>query len=283
MIGYALIGAVLTILGFWVCGAAWGWVAFSAFAVTLIAGLPARYGQRGLTNAVFLDSWYLITLALAAGYATAGTPTPAWAQSLAWLCGAAAWVIYITIGWLARGRPELAQRVPELPGDATPIPLSRGLVAYAGVRALAVAVSEGIAFGFKLPDAQWMSVSTLAAMKTDLAQTAIRGTQRFIGTAAGSVLALLLLLLISDPVVLALVIAILLALAVGTFTVNYGLFAGFTAAAVLTALGIPDPANHAAELDRALFTLIGVLVGMLVTLAANALTRPARRPKDPTS
>jgi hypothetical protein len=277
MIGYALIGAALTVLGFWVSGMAWGWVALSAFVVTLIAGLPARYGIRGLTNAVFLASWFLIALGLAAGYTAAGTPTPAWAQALAWLAGAAAWTVYITIGWLARGRPELAQRVPELPGDSTPIPLSRGMVVYAGIRALAVAASVAIASGLSLPDAQWMSIATLAAMKTDLAQTAARGTQRFIGATAGAVLALLLLLLIGDPVVLGLVIAILLALAVGTFTVNYALYAGFTAAAVLTALGIPDPANHTAELDRALFTLIGVVVGVLITLIANALTRPRRR------
>jgi hypothetical protein len=44
---FGLIGAAVTALGFGLGGAAWGWLAVAAFAVTLLAGLAAALGRTG--------------------------------------------------------------------------------------------------------------------------------------------------------------------------------------------------------------------------------------------
>jgi len=46
MAEFAVIGALLTALGFGVGGEAWGWPVLAAFVITLLAGLAVKFGVR---------------------------------------------------------------------------------------------------------------------------------------------------------------------------------------------------------------------------------------------
>ena len=82
------------------------------------------------------------------GYHLSHSHTNAWAQGLVWLIGSVLTVAYTAIVWLARGRTGHAQPAADImPGDTTPIPLTRPVILFALIRAIAVS----IAFGFHLP------------------------------------------------------------------------------------------------------------------------------------
>lgn len=107
-----LIGGVLTLLGFALGTGPWGWVVLAAFLVTLATGLVAWRGTHALVHAYMLGSWFIICLCLADGYQRAHVSSPAWAQTVAWLAGAAAWIVYLSVVWhsawssgLLSGRP----------------------------------------------------------------------------------------------------------------------------------------------------------------------------------
>jgi hypothetical protein len=71
---------------------------------------------------------------------------------LAWVAGCALWVAIIFIGWLARGRGSRPQPIPEIPGDISPRPLSRPIIAFSVIRALTVSIAVAIAFGLQSPE-----------------------------------------------------------------------------------------------------------------------------------
>ncbi|WP_043173860.1 FUSC family protein [Streptomyces sp. NRRL B-24484] len=64
---FAAIGAGLTAPAFGPGGAAWGWLAPAAFAVTLVAGLMAAFGARRFVNATLLSIWFIGALSLVVG------------------------------------------------------------------------------------------------------------------------------------------------------------------------------------------------------------------------
>jgi hypothetical protein len=62
---FALFGAGVTALGFGIGGEAWGWLVPAAFAVTLAAGLAIAFGVRRFVNALLLNVWFIVAVALA--------------------------------------------------------------------------------------------------------------------------------------------------------------------------------------------------------------------------
>ncbi len=146
----AVAGALLTVLGFAIGDGAWGVGVLAAFVITLAAALMVKYGLHGFTAAYLLNSWFLVAIALPPGYHLGHGHTNAWAQGLAWLIGSALTIAYTAIMWLARGRKAEAQPATDIiPGSAKPVPLTRPVILFALIRAIAVA----IAFGFHLPNA----------------------------------------------------------------------------------------------------------------------------------
>src|SRR5262249_26995095 len=75
MAGFAVLGAVLTVLGFGIGDGTWGWVVLAAFVVTLAAGLAVKYGMHRSFGAVLLNVWFLIAIAVPPGYALDHVPT----------------------------------------------------------------------------------------------------------------------------------------------------------------------------------------------------------------
>lgn len=252
----------------------------AASVITLLASLAATYGAHRFTAALLLNIWFLIALSLPAAYTADHVHSSAWAQAVAWLIGSALMIGYIGVVWLATGRSGRQQAGAELlPGDTTPVPLTRPMIMYAVIRAVAVAVTVAIPFGLKVPNADWMPIAALVAMKPSLQQSTLVGVQRLAGAAIGAVVAAVFLLSVDNKIVLGAVIVVLGGLAGAIRAVNYAWYCAAVAATVLVAEDIGHPANLSEEARRVGFTFIGVGIAILVTYLASLLAK--RTPATP--
>jgi hypothetical protein len=282
MAGMAVAGALLTGLGFAVGARGWGLVVLAAFVVTLAAGLMVKFGGHRFFAAVLLNVWFIVALGLPTLFHLNRVTVHAWSQALAWLITSAFWIV-ITCGlWLIRGRGPQPTHFPEIPGDTTIRALTRPIILYAVIRAVAVSAAVAIAFGLHLHYAFWMPLSTVVAMKPSLQQGTLAVEQRLVGTILGAVVAALLLLTVHDKHALEVVIVVLGGLAGSIFTVNFALFTAALTALILTALDLPDPTNFATEGKRVLFTFVGVGIAAIVMLLGDRLQK-RQTPAAPTA
>ncbi len=279
MAAMAVAGALLTALAFGIGAGPWGWVVLAAFAVTLLSGLAVKYGAHRFIAAYLLNVWFIVALSLPTllsfhlpGPDSSGLVRP-WQQALAWLVGSALWVAVTFIGWLALGRKAVPQPVAEIPGDISPRPLTRPLVLFAVLRGIAVAIAVAISFGLKLPDADWMPIAAIIAMKPSLQQSVLIAEQRVAGTIVGAGVAVLVLLPVANLTALEVIVVVLLALAASIRTMNYAFYTAALAAAVLIIADVPDPSNLSHEGRRILFTLAGVGIAIIVLVLAGLLQK----------
>ena len=270
----AVAGALLTVLGFAIGDGAWGIVVLAAFVITWAAGLMVKYGLHGFTGAYLLNSWFLVAIALPVSYHLSHGHTNAWAQGLAWLIGSALTIAFTAIVWLARGRNTQAQPVADIiPGDTTPVPLTRPVILFVLIRAIAVSIAVAIAFGLHLPNADWMPVACIIAMKSSLQQSTQVAMERMAGAIIGATVAAVFLLTVDNKIALEVVLVILGTLAGSIRAVNYALYCAALAGAVLIADDLPHPTNLADEARRVLFTFAGVGIAVIVMLLAGLLTK----------
>jgi len=273
MAGFGIAGALLTVLAFAIGEGPWGFVVLVAGVITALSGLTVKFGKHRFVAGVLLNAWFLIALALPGSYSAAHISTPAWAQAVAWLIGSALMIGYTFIVWLAGGRTAQPEAVPEFPGDTSPIPLTAPIVLFAVIRAVAVSIAVAIAFGLHLPNADWMPIATLVAMKPSLKQSGLVAVQRLTGVSLGAVVAMLFLATVHDKFILEVIIAILCVAAASIRMLSYTLYVAAVTGAVLMAMDLPHPSNLAAEGERVLFTFIGVAIAYLVMLIANELQK----------
>jgi len=278
---FGVAGTLLTALGFGIGGDAWGWVVLAAALVTLLGGLTVRFGLHRFIAALLLNIWFVIALSVQAGYSQEHVHVNPWAEALAWLIGSALAFAYVTVMWLARSRTAQPQPAADvIPGSTEPVPLTRPVILFAVIRAVAVAAATAIAFGLHQPNADWMPVSALAAMKPDLAQSTLAAEQRLAGTVVGAAVAAVFLLTVQNKIALALVIVILGGLAGAIRTVNYAWYCAAVAGAVLIGLDLPHPSSLADEGRRILFTFVGVAIAVLVMFVADRLAKRTRSPQQ---
>ena len=271
----ALIGALLTLLGFAIGPGAWGLVVVAAFAVTLASGLAIRFGVHRFVAGLLLNLWFLAAISLALGYELEGVATSAWSQALAWLAGSALSIGFAGVLWLARGRKSRPSPVPEIPGDVSPRKLTRPMILFALIRAIAVAIAVAIPFGLDLPEADWMPIATLVAMKPDLGQSTLVAEQRLAGAILGAVVAAVLLLAVDSRQVLEVAVVLIFTAAGAIHGVNYALYNAAIAAGVLIAIDLPHPTDLTHEALRVLYTFLGVGLALLVMLLATQLGKRA--------
>ena len=275
-----LIGALVTALGYGIGGDAWGWAVLATFVVTVLAGLAITFGLYAFVAAIFLNVQLLIALSVAAGLPAHVSAHP-WQQALAWLIGSAIWIAFTFLLWLARGRSSQPSPLPEIPADAPPIELSRPIVLFGIIRALAVTAGVAIAFGWHLSSADWMPIATLIAMKVSLQQSTIRGVQRLVGAALGAAIAAVFLVTVTSHRALEEIIILLMGVGVSIYVVNYVFYTAAIAGAVLIALDLPHPSNLDAEGRRIFFTFVGVGIAVIVNVLASLLKKgktPAAAP-----
>lgn len=289
---FGLAGAAATALAFGVGADAWGWLVLVAFAVTLGAGLAVAFGVRRFVMALLLNVWFIVALGLAFNLDRhPGITNHTWAQVLAWTGGSALWIVVTFVGWLIRGRADRPSPVAELPGDTARRRLTRPLIMFAAIRAVAIAGAAALAFGLDLSHGYWMPIATVVAMKPDLEQSTLVSVQRLVGALLGAVAAALLLLLPTSEQGLRLfavthgleVVALVLLMHGAAIRFwNYALYCAAIAAGVLILVDLPQPSGYAAEGYRVLWTLCGVGIGLCVMLVAGLLakrtgeTRPER-------
>jgi len=289
---FALIGAGLTALGFGIGGDAWGWLVLGAFTVTLVAGLAVTFGVHRFVAALLLNLWFIVALGLAFSFHHHARITSyTWAQVLAWAGGAALWIAVTFIAWLIQGRRDRPQPVAELPGDTARRKLTRPMIMFAVIRAVALAGSVALAFGADLSHGYWMPIATIAAMKPSLQQSTLIAVQRLAGALIGGAAAALLLLIPASEHGLRLfaitrgleVVALVLLMHGAAIRFwNYALYTGAIAAGVLILADLPQPSSYAAEGYRVLWTLCGAGIGVLVMLLTGLLAkRTAKAPPQP--
>jgi uncharacterized membrane protein YccC len=290
---FALIGAAVTALGFEVGRNTWGWIVFAAFVVTLVAGLAIRLGTHGFVTAVLLNLWFIIAFSVAFGiYQHPHITSYIWAQVCAWVGGSALWIALTFIEWLIRGRNDRPATVPELPGDTSPRKLTTPMIMFAAIRALAIAGSVAIAFGFNLSHGDWMPIATIVAIKPSVEQTTLLGVQRVTGALLGAGVAILLLLIppsehglklftIERGLEFLAIVLLMHAFAIRFW--NYAFYYTAISAAVLILSDLFQPSNYGAEEDRVYWALCGVGIGVLTMLLLGLLAKlRARAPAQPT-
>ena len=274
----ALVGTFLTALGFAVGAGPWGWVVVTGFAVTMISGLSLRYGQHRYTCALLLNSWFLVAIAVPAGEHLHPS-TSGWAgQAVAWLIGSVIWIALTAVVWLARGRNAQVSHFPEIPNDMNTTPLTKPVILFILLKAVAVTFAIGVAFGLHLPNADWMPIATLAAMKGTLDQTTLVAAQRLVGAIIGALIATICLVAIDNRYVLDAVVILLGAFAGSVRGVNYAVYCSAMAGLVLVSMDLNHPSNFSDELHRVLFTLAGVAIAWGVMVLAGHLQRPSPTP-----
>jgi len=271
---FGLVGAALTALGFFVGAHAWGFVVLALFVVTLLSGLAVKFGLHRFTAGLLLNIWFLVALGLPLSYRADRITTTGWDQALAWLIGSALWIALTGILWLASRRKWRPRPIIDLPGEPfSPVKLTRPVVLFALIRALALAASAAIAFGLHKPDADWMVIATLIAMKPSIEQSSLVGLQRVIGAALGAVVAIPILLTVHNKHVLEVTVILLVAIGFAIHGWNYAYYTAAIASAVLIAADLPHPTNYTAEGRRVLFTFIGVGIGVVVMFIADQMQK----------
>ncbi len=272
----ALVGVVgtgVTALGFAIGGGSWGWVVLAATGVTLLSGLALKFGTHRFVSATLLNAWFLIVISVPAAQHLS-TAASGWAQqSLAWLIGSAVWIASTLIKWLLDGRRAQPSNIPEIPGDMSANALSGPEILFAVIRALAVGIAVALAFGFHVPDADWMPIATLVAMKGTLSQTTLFAEQRLAGAVIGAFVAMFFLVALKNKHALEVVIILLGSVAATIRGVNYALYCAAIAGLVLVSMDISHPTNFTAEFHRVFFTFAGVGIAWLVMLLANAMQK----------
>jgi Fusaric acid resistance protein-like len=275
MAGVGIIGVPLTALGFAIGGAPWGLVVLAALVVTLLAGLSMKFGLHGMTAGLLLNSWFLIAISVPASEHLTPAHSGWWQQALAWAIGAALWIALTFVVWLGRGRQAQESHLPEVPGDMSSTTLTRPIIFFALIRAVAIGIAVAIAFGLHLPNADWMPIATLVAMKASLGQATFAAEQRIVGAFIGAVVATFFLLAVDNKHALEVVIAILGAFAATYRAANYAIYCAGIAAAVLIAEDLPHPTDLGAEARRVAFTFIGLGIGILVLVLAGLIQKRA--------
>ena len=276
---FALAGAGLTALAFGIGGSGWGWLVLAAFAVTLVGGLAVMFGAHRFVAAYLLSVWFIVALGLAFSFHHHARITSyTWAQVLAWVGGATLWIALTFIAWLVRGRKDRAEPFAEMPGDTSRRPLTRPVIMFAVIRAVAIAGTAALAFGLDLSHGYWMPIAAIVAMKPSLEQTTLVAVQRIAGALIGAAAAALLLLIPASEhgsklfaVTLGLEVVAIVFFMHGAAVRfwNYALYCTAIAAGVLILVDLPQPSNYSAEGYRLLWTLSGVGIGVLVMLLAS--------------
>jgi hypothetical protein len=255
---------------------------------TLVTGLAVMFGVHRFAAGSLLNLWFIIALGTAFSYHHAHTTSYTWAQVLAWAGGSALWIAVTFIAWLVHGRQDLPRVAAEIPGDTARRKLTRPLIMFALIRAVAIAGAAAIAFGADLSHGIWMPIAASIAITPSLQQSTLVSVQRLAGTLIGAAAAALVLLIPANEhgtqlvTILAGLETVALVLFMHGAAIrfwNYALYSAAIAAGVLILLDLQQPSNYGAEGDRVLWTLCGLGIGLIVMLLAGLLAkRTAKAP-----
>lgn len=130
-----------------------------------------------------------------------------------------------------------------------------------------------IAFGLELPNADWMPIATLVAMKSSLGQATLAAEQRLAGAVMGALIATFFLLTVTNKHVLQVIVIVLGAFAASFRATTYAFYCAAIAGLVLIAEDVSHPTNLSAERRRVLFTFLGLGIGIGVLVLAGLIQK----------
>ena len=166
--------------------------------------------------------------------------------------------------------------------DAPPNP-----VFHFGLRlAVVLAISAEIYRRWSVPSGYWIPMTAMLVLKPAFNETVKRAVARIGGTLAGAVLTSYLVAhLAPTPVMLAVLVVIFAFLAYATLNVNYALFTLFLTAYIVFLLALANLPGMVVAHRRAICTITGGLLALLVHLDAvrrwrhKASYRPVENPQ----
>jgi hypothetical protein len=277
-LAFVLVGTFLTAIGYLLGGAAWEVVALAVLVTSFLSYLPSAYGPRAKTSAFLLNNWFLICLSSA--FALGTTPAQTWpvaiVQALAWLAGGIFWLIVVWVWRVVHTEPQ--GDISSADQDPSAAHISRPLVAFAGLAAVAVALAAAVAWAFQIPDADWMVIAASIAMKPTFDASAYVAGQRVGGALVGAILAAILLTVVDDRTLLVVLIVILIAVGGALHDASYAIYCVLISTAVLIAMGLPHPGSFVDNWHRVVWTLVGVAISLLVTFVSNVARNRAPQP-----
>jgi uncharacterized membrane protein YccC len=133
--------------------------------------------------------------------------------------------------------------------------------------ALALATALYHIFPQLFPRGYWIPLTALLVLRPDFTTTFSRGVARLLGTILGAVLTTVLLAVLAPNNELLVILDIIMAyLAFSVLFVNYALFSVFVTAEVVFLLTFVDPQPLSTVADRALNTVVGGILALLIYL-----------------
>lgn len=269
-----LIGTVIGALAILVGDTAWQ--AMLLFGVvTYLGGLAANYGKLAATTGYVFILWGLVTMLLA----TRDTGN-ADLNAAAFLVGGGVAMVVAAVrvwmGWVDASKPEAAATPRPSVSEAVTSPIG----VFAAVRALMVAVSIGLGYALWSLEPMWPTITLIVVLQPTESQSIKTGIQRAIGSVAGGLLALALILIFPDFITSNGFIVYLLAtsaLCVVFYRANYLIYAFFMTQALVAYYAEKADVTQVGG-QRIAGVLVGVALGF-VGLWIEHLIMKARKPE----
>ena len=152
---------------------------------------------------------------------------------------------------------------------------SPSLWASAGRLALCTGLAYVAYFVVPLPHPYWVALTVALVMKPDLGSVFARGVLRSVGTVAGAVVAVGMVLLIAEPVMLSAVVMVIAACLPWAAARSYATQAFMMTPLIMVLLTLVEPDAHVVELSVA--RVATTLLGAVIVIVAGYLVWPGAR------
>ncbi len=136
---------------------------------------------------------------------------------------------------------------------------------FAFLLTIAVLIGNFISYHYQLPQGYWIPMTAMLILKSDLLASKKRISHRLYGTLAGSVLALVVIVFVTNQVLLSLLFIPVVALIVIAVASHYGAYTFFLTIMITIMLNLIHPDGYVITEHRVLDTLIGI-IAVIVTL-----------------
>jgi len=137
-------------------------------------------------------------------------------------------------------------------------------VRFALLLTLAVLIGNTISYLFKLPQGYWVPMTAMLLLKSDLDLSRKKIGHRLYGTLLGSVLAFVVIMLVSSKIVLSLLMFPLMFLMVIALAKHYGAYTFFLTIAVTVMMNLIEPDGYLITEHRVVDTVLGVAAVVII-------------------
>ncbi|TXI91222.1 MAG: FUSC family protein [Neisseriales bacterium] len=135
---------------------------------------------------------------------------------------------------------------------------------FAVLLTLAVVIGNTISYLFSLPQGYWVPMTAMLLLKSDLDVSKKKISHRLTGTLLGSVLAFIVIMLISSKIVLSLLMLPLMFMMVIALARHYGAYTFFLTIAVTVMMNLIEPDGYLITEHRIVDTVLGVIAVVAV-------------------